>query len=89
MKKVLSILALALFTIGLTASCEADTSLEETDALYQMASDDDDNPSTRERSSDDDDNPSTRTRSSDDDDNPSTRTRSSEDDDNPSTRGGN
>ena len=45
MKKVLSIFALAIFTMGLT-SCEAETNLEETEALYvdMNASDDDDNP---------------------------------------------
>ena len=48
MKKVLSIFALAIFTMGLT-SCEAETNLEETEALYvdMDASEDDDNPDDR------------------------------------------
>ena len=44
MKKVLSILAIMTFTIGLF-SCESDTNIEETEALFdveQNASDDDD-----------------------------------------------
>jgi len=34
MKKVLSILALALLTLGF-ASCEADTNVQDTEALFQ------------------------------------------------------
>ena len=45
MKKVLSILALALLTIGIT-SCEADTNIQDTEALFvqldQNATDGDD-----------------------------------------------
>jgi len=33
MKKVLSILALAMFTIGIS-SCEADTNIQDTEALF-------------------------------------------------------
>ena len=46
MKKGLSILALAILTLGFT-SCEAETNLEETDALYevdQYAGEDDADP---------------------------------------------
>lgn len=35
MKKVLSILALALLTVGFT-SCEADSNIQDTEALFQQ-----------------------------------------------------
>ena len=52
MKKVLSIFALAIFAFGLT-SCEAETNLEETEALYidMDASEDDDDPASDRRGS--------------------------------------
>ena len=49
MKKVFAILALGLLTIGMT-SCEAETDLAETDALYtvdQNAGEDDNDPDER------------------------------------------
>lgn len=55
MKKAASILAVVLFSIGLT-SCEADSTAED-QALYELSTDGDDNPLDERDSTDGDDNP--------------------------------
>ena len=68
MRKIASILVVALFSIGLV-SCEADSTAED-QILYEVGTDDDDNPTQNRESTDDDDNPTQNRESTDDDDNP-------------------
>ncbi len=55
MKKVASILAVVLFSIGLI-SCEADSTAED-QALYELSTDGDDTPVEKRDSTDGDDTP--------------------------------
>ena len=68
MRKIASILVVALFSIGLV-SCEAESTAED-QILYEVGTDDDDNPVAERESTDDDDNPVAERQSTDDDDNP-------------------
>ncbi|MBT8322221.1 MAG: hypothetical protein KJO94_01975 [Eudoraea sp.] len=68
MKKLTSILVAVLFSIGLV-SCEAESTAED-QILYEVGTDDDDNPTQNRDSTDDDDNPTQNRDSTDDDDNP-------------------
>ena len=83
MKKLASILIALMLSIGFV-SCGADSTAED-QILYEIGTDDDDNPTTGRDSTDDDDNPTTGRDSTDDDDNPTTGRDATDDDDNPTT----
>ncbi len=70
MKKFASILAVVLFSMGLL-SCEAESTAED-QILYEVGTDEDDNPTTGRDSTDEDDNPTTGRDGTDEDDNPTT-----------------
>ena len=72
MKKFASILAVVLFSMGLL-SCEVESTAED-QILYEIGTDDDDNPTQTRQSTDDDDTPTQNRQSTDDDDTP-TQTR--------------
>ncbi len=70
MKKFASILAVVLFSMGLL-SCEAESTAED-QILYEVGTDEDDNPTTGRDGTDEDDNPTTGRDGTDEDDNPTT-----------------
>ena len=68
MRKIASILVVVLFSIGLI-SCEAESTAED-QILYEIGTDNDDNPPAERDSTDNDDNPPAERDSTDNDDNP-------------------
>ena len=81
MRKIASILAVVLFSIGLI-SCEAESTAED-QLLYELSTDNDDTPPAEREGTDNDDTPPAEREGTDNDDTPPAEREGTDNDDTP------